>query len=335
MGKFWDFDEAPQQEDKMSKETENKCCHMTSIGGQAVIEGVMMKGPSKIATAVRKSNGEIIIDEKEVSSFITKYKLNKIPIFRGVLAFIDSMITGVKCLMFSADQVDLEDGDTSNEPSKIEKWLEEKLGDKIKDIAIYFAVAVSLVFSIGLFMILPTVIAGFFAYFVKNRIALNLIEGLIKISIFLLYLWGVSHMEDIKRVFEYHGAEHKTIAAYEAGVELTPENAKKYSRLHPRCGTSFLLIVMVISILMFSLFSWKNVWIRIGYRLLLLPVVAGLSYEIIKIAGKRPNGVVGLLTKPGLWLQKLTTREPDESQLEVAIAAMKAVIPQNKEDDKW
>ena len=319
----------------MKKENDNKCCHMTSIGGQAVIEGVMMKGPGKIATAVRKSSGEIVMDERELNSFITKYKLNKIPILRGVLAFIDSMVTGVKCLMFSADQIDLEDGDTSSEPSKIEKWLEEKLGDKIKDIAIYFAVAVSLVFSVGLFMILPTVIAGFFAYFVKNRIALNLIEGIIKISIFLLYLWGVSHMNDIKRVFEYHGAEHKTIAAYEAGVELTPENAKKFSRLHPRCGTSFLLIVMVISILMFSLFSWKNVWIRIGYRLLLLPVVAGLSYEITKIAGKRPNGIVGLLTKPGLWLQKLTTREPDESQLEVAIRAMMAVIPKNKEDDKW
>ena len=319
----------------MKKENANKCCHMTSIGGQAVIEGVMMKGPEKIATAVRKSSGEIVMDEKEVKSFITKYKLNKIPILRGVLAFIDSMVTGVKCLMFSADQVDLEDDDKSYEPSKFEKWLDNKFGDKIKDIAIYFAVAVSLVFSILLFMILPTVIAGFFANFIKNRIGLNLIEGTIKINIFLLYLWGVAHMNDIKRVFEYHGAEHKTIAAYEAGVELTPENAKNYSRLHPRCGTSFLLIVMVISILMFSLFSWKNVWIRIGYRLLLLPVVAGVSYEIIKIAGKRPNGVVGLLTKPGLWLQKLTTREPDEQQLEVAIKAMLAVIPQNKEDDKW
>ena len=319
----------------MKDNIKNKCCHMTSIGGQAVIEGVMMKGPSKIATAVRKSNGEIVIDEREVSSFITKYKLNKIPILRGIFAFIDSMVTGVRCLMFSADQVDLEEGDTSMEPSKFEKWLEDKLGDKIKDIAIYFAVAVALVFSIGLFMILPTVIAGFFGMFIKNRIGLNLIEGLIKICIFLLYIWGVSHMSDIKRVFEYHGAEHKTIAAYEAGAELTAENAKKYSRLHPRCGTSFLLIVMVISILMFSLFSWKNVWIRICYRLLLLPVVAGVSYEIIKLAGKRPDGIVGLLTKPGLWLQKLTTREPDESQLEVAIAAMKAVIPENKEDDRW
>lgn len=319
----------------MNNKKEEKCCHMTSIGGQAVIEGVMMRGPQKIATAVRKSSGEIIIDEKPVNSFVVRHKLNKIPILRGVVSFVESMVTGVKCLMFSADQVDIEDGDTSMEPSRFEKWIDDKLGDKVKDIAIYVSVVIALGFSILLFMILPTVIAGLFDGFIKNRICLNLIEGGVKIFIFLLYLWGVSHMSDIRRVFEYHGAEHKTIAAYEAGEELTVENAKKYTRLHPRCGTSFLLIVMVISILMFSVFSWKSVWIRIGYRLLLLPVVAGVSYEIIKFAGKHPTGVVGWLTKPGLWLQKLTTNEPDESQLEVAIAAMKAVIPENKEEDKW
>lgn len=319
----------------MSNNKDNKCCHMTSIGGQAVIEGVMMRGPKKIATAVRKSSGEIIIDEKEVSSFVARFKLNKIPIVRGVFSFIESMITGVKCLMFSADQVDLEDGDTSMEPSRFEKWLDDKLGDKVKDIAIYASVVIALCFSVGLFMILPTFIAGLFGNFVTNRICLNLIEGAIKIFIFLTYLWAVSHMSDIRRVFEYHGAEHKTIAAYEAGEELTVENAKKYTRLHPRCGTSFLLIVMVISILMFSVLEWSNVWVRIGYRLLLLPVVAGLSYEIIKFAGKHPSGIVGWMTKPGLWLQKLTTNEPDESQLEVAIAAMKAVIPEDKEEDKW
>ena len=318
----------------MKKKDTAKCCHMTSIGGQAILEGVMMRGPEKIATAVRKSDGEIVIDIKDVNSFVVRHKLNKIPIVRGVVSFVESMVTGVKCLMFSADQVDLED-DESMEPSRFEKWLTDKLGDKIKDIAIYFAVVVALCFSVGLFMILPTIIAGFFGYFVHSRIALNLIEGVVKLSIFLIYLWAVSHMSDIRRVFEYHGAEHKTIAAYEAGEELTSKNAAKYTRLHPRCGTSFLLIVMVISILMFSLFSWSNVWLRICYRLLLLPVVAGISYEIIKFAGKHPTGVVGFLTKPGLWLQKITTREPDESQLEVAIAAMKAVIPENKEDDQW
>ena len=318
----------------MNKNDNNKCCHITSIGGQAVIEGVMMKGPKKIATAVRKSDGEIVVDIKDVNSFVLKYKLNKIPIVRGVAAFIESMVTVVKALMFSAEQVDLED-DENEEPSRFEKWLTDKLGDKIKDIAIYFAVFVAICFSVGLFMILPTVIAGLFGYFVKNRIALNLIEGAVKLIIFFIYLWSVSFMNDIKRVFEYHGAEHKTIAAYEAGEELTSEKTKKYTRLHPRCGTSFLLIVMVISILMFSVIEWQNVFLRIMYRLLLLPVVAGVSYEIIKFAGKHPNGIVGILTKPGLWLQKITTREPDESQLEVAIAAMKAVIPENTEEDKW
>ncbi len=316
------------------KKNDDKCCKMTSIGGQAVIEGVMMRGPKKIATAVRKADGEIIVDVKEVKSFVVRHKLNKIPILRGIVSFVESMVTGVKALMFSADQVDLED-DESVEMSRIEKWLTEKFGDKVKDIAIYFAVAVALCFSIALFMILPTVIAGLFGYFIKNRVVLNLIEGAIKLIIFFIYLWSVAFMDDIKRVFEYHGAEHKTIAAYEAGEDLTCENAKKYTRLHPRCGTSFLLIVMVISILMFSLISWQNVWLRIAYRLLLLPIVAGVSYEIIKFAGKHPNGVIGILTKPGLLLQKLTTREPDESQLEVAIYAMKAVIPENSEEDKW
>jgi len=318
----------------MSKEKNNCCTHMTSIGGQAVIEGVMMRGPELIATAVRKSDGEIIIDKKPVNSFVARHKLHKIPVLRGVLSFFESMVTGTKCLMFSADQVDLEDEDNA-EPSKFEKWLEDKLGDKIKDIAIYFSVVVALMFSIGLFMLLPTFIAGFFDGFIKSRILLNIIEGIIKIAIFLFYLWAVSHMKDIRTVFEYHGAEHKTIAAYEAGVELTAENAMKYTRLHPRCGTSFLLIVMVISILTFSFLSWGNLWVRIGSRLLLLPVVAGVSYEIIKLAGRRPDGIAGILTKPGLWLQKLTTCEPSLEQLEVAIAAMKEVIPQNKEDDKW
>lgn len=317
----------------MKNNNTNSCPKMTSIGGQAVIEGVMMRGPKKIATAVRKSNGEIVMDMKDVNSFVAKHKLNKIPILRGVVSFIESMVTGIKCLMFSADQVELEDD--SMEQSKFEKWLDDKFGDKIKDIAIYFAVVVALAFSIGLFMLLPTAIAGLFKHWIKAPVILNLIEGVIKLTIFFVYLWSVSHMADIKRVFEYHGAEHKTIAAYEAGVELTPENAMKYSRLHPRCGTSFLLIVMVISILMFSLLTWDTLWIRIAYRLLLLPVVAGLSYEIIKLAGKRPNGVVGLLTKPGLWLQKITTREPDMSQLEVAIKAMEAVIPENEEDARW
>lgn len=312
-----------------------KCAvHMTSIGGQAVLEGVMMRGPKQIATAVRKSDGEIVIDKKPVTSITQRFKFLKFPVIRGVVNFIESMVVGVKCLMFSADLYDVE-GEEAYEPSKFEKWLDDKFGDKIKDIAIYAAVAIALVMGIGLFMLLPTVIVGFLKPLIPSTVLLNLAEGVVRMSIFLIYLALVSRMSDIQRVFEYHGAEHKTIAAYEHGEELTAENARKYTRLHPRCGTSFLLIVMVISIIFFSFLRWDNVFERIIFRLLLLPVVAGVSYEIIKFAGRSKNKCVALLTKPGLWLQKLTTREPDDLQLEVAIAALKAVMPENKEEDKW
>ncbi len=314
--------------------TNNEKVHKTSIGGQAVMEGVMMRGPKEIATAVRKSNGEIIIDKKEVSSVFTKYKFLKIPILRGVISFFESMITGVKCLMFSAEQADLEDGE-DYKPSKFEQWLDDKFGDKVKDIVIYFSVFVSLIFSVGLFILLPTVLVGRLKKFIVSAPVLSLCEGGVRIVIFLAYLFLVSRMKDIQRVFEYHGAEHKTIAAYEHGEELTPENARKYSRLHPRCGTSFLLIVMIISIIFFSFLKWETVWQRMLYRLLLLPVVAGVSYEIIKFAGRSDSKLVKWLTSPGLALQLLTTREPDDSQLEVAIAALKSVLTGNKDDDRW
>lgn len=317
-----------------NKNNENCAVHMTSIGGQAVLEGVMMRGPKDIATAVRKSDGEIVIDKKPVSSIIQKYKFLKIPVLRGVVNFIESMVVGVKCLMFSADLYDVE-GEEAYEPSKFEKWLDDKFGDKIKDIAIYAAVVIALIMGVGLFMLLPTVLVGFLKPLIHHTVLLNLAEGVVRMLIFLVYMLLVSRMRDIQRVFEYHGAEHKTIAAYEHGEELTVENARKYTRLHPRCGTSFLLIVMVISIIFFSFLRWDNAFQRIVFRLLLLPVVAGVSYEIIKFAGRSKNKCVALLTKPGLWLQKLTTREPDDSQLEVAIAALKAVIPENKEEDKW
>lgn len=322
------------KKDNQALKMDEKAVHYTRIGGQAVIEGVMMKGPTKIATAVRKSNGEIVVDKKDLNPITSKNKLFKLPIIRGVVSFVSSMVTGVKCLMYSADQVDFE-YEEGYEESKFEKWLDEKFGDKISDIVIYFSVFVSLIFSVGLFMILPNLIAGVFKIITDNRIILNLIEGAIRIGIFLLYIALVSQMKDIRRVFEYHGAEHKTIATYESGEELTVENARKYPRLHPRCGTSFLLIVMVISIIFFSVLSWENVWERLIYRLLLLPIVAGLSYEVITFTGKSKNRCVKWLTRPGLWLQKLTTREPDDSQIEVAIEALKNVLTGNKEDDKW
>ena len=317
-----------------NKQCDNSSCHMTSIGGQAVIEGVMMRGPKDIATAVRKSDGTIVIDQKPVSSFVTKYKLNKIPLVRGVFSFVDSLVTGMKCLMFSADQMDLEDDD-DYKPSKFETWLENKFGDKVKDIAIYFAVVVAIFFSIGLFMLLPNALASLVSVFIKSRVVLNVTEGVMRMAIFLGYLLLVSRMKDIQRVFEYHGAEHKTIATYESGMELTVENARKHSRLHPRCGTSFLLIVMVVSIIMFSFLRWDVMWKNLLFRLALMPLVAGISYEFIKFAGRSKSKVVKVLTKPGLWLQLITTREPDDSQLEVAIASMKAVLTGNSEDDKW
>ena len=311
----------------------NKEKHMTSIGGSAVMEGVMMRGPKKIATAVRKPDGEIALDIREVSQLVTKYRVNKIPIVRGVFSFFDSMICSIRSLMWSAEFFEVE-GEESTE-SKFDKWLENKFGDKIKDIVIYFSLFVSLVFSIGLFFILPNLVTGFAGKFIESNALKTLIEGIIRIGIFLGYVLLVSQMEDIKRVFQYHGAEHKTIFCYEAGLELTPENARSMPRLHPRCGTSFLVFVMIISIIMFSFISWDNMWIRLGLRLLLLPVIAGLSYEVIRWAGKSKSKIVCAISRPGMWLQKITTREPDDSQLEVAIKSMQAVLTGNKEDDKW
>lgn len=311
----------------------NKEKHMTSIGGSAVMEGVMMRGPKKIATAVRKPDGEIALDIREVSQLVTKYRVNKIPIVRGVFSFFDSMICSIRSLMWSAEFFEVE-GEESTE-SKFDKWLENKFGDKIKDIVIYFSLFVSLVFSIGLFFILPNLVTGFAGKFIESNALKTLIEGIIRIGIFLGYVLLVSQMEDIKRVFQYHGAEHKTIFCYEAGLELTPENARSMPRLHPRCGTSFLVFVMIISIIMFSFISWDNMWIRLGLRLLLLPLIAGLSYEVIRWAGKSKSKVVCAISRPGMWLQKITTREPDDSQLEVAIKSMQAVLTGNKEDDKW
>lgn len=327
----------------------------TSIGGQAVLEGVMMLGPSSRAVAVRKPDGEIIVDKKPVNSLVSRLKLKKIPLVRGIVAFFDSLIIGVGATMFSAEFVDLQDDDPDAKPSRFEKFLQEKFGDRLIDVITWLSVALALVFGVVLFMLFPTLAAGFiknlltnqsFAIFpqvvvdasygvVTNRIFLNLLEAVLRITIFLAYMILVSRLKDIQRVFEYHGAEHKVIACYESGSELTIENARAHTRFHPRCGTSFLLIVMVVSILFFSLLRWEDVWMRMGMRLLLLPLVAGVSYEFIKIAGRSKNRCVSWLTKPGLWLQRLTTREPDDSQLEVALASLKAVLPKDGEDDRW
>ena len=317
--------------------SENKC-HITSIGGQAVIEGVMMRGPKEIAIAVRKPDGEIIIDKKPVSSIMQKLKFLKLPILRGVVAFIESLITGTKALMFSAEFYDVDDEEEKKK--KAEMTEEERKKAEAKEAkamtwAIYSSVVIALVFGIGLFMMLPTVITGFLKNFISNRVLFSLTEGVIRIAIFLIYMALVAQMKDIKRVFEYHGAEHKTIFCYESGKDLTVENVKKQSRLHPRCGTSFLLIVMVVSIITFSFVSIDNPLTRIVTRLLLLPVVSGVSYEIIKFAGRSKSKFMQWVSKPGMWLQKITTNEPDDSQIEVAIASLSAVLTGNIEDDRW
>lgn len=308
-----------------------KKLHKTSIGGAAVMEGVMMRGPHSIAVAVRKPDGEIEIDVKETKPVFKRNFFLKLPIVRGCIAFFESMITSTKALMYSASFIDVEE----EEPSKFDAWLEKVFGDKLKDAILYLSVILSLFMSVGLFILLPTWLVSLVRIFCSNQVVLTVAEGVTRIVIFLGYLILVSQMPDIKRVFEYHGAEHKTIACYESGEELTVENAKTKCRLHPRCGTSFLLIVMVVSIIVFSFLKWDNILIRTLTRLALLPIVAGISYEIIKLAGRYDNFATRIVSWPGLMLQKITTREPDDSQLEVAIASMKAVIPENKDEDKW
>lgn len=319
---------------------ESKSCHITSIGGQAVIEGVMMRGPKETAIAVRKPDGEIIVDKKPINSFVQKFKINKIPIVRGVFSFFESLIVGTKALMFSAEFYDVEDEDDKKKKETMtaeELEAYNKKNDKMMTGAIFVSVAVALIFGIGVFMLLPTFLVGLLRDYahLTNNIAATLLEGVVRIVIFVIYILLVSKMKDIHRVFQYHGAEHKTIFCYENGDDLTVENVKKQGRLHPRCGTSFLILVMIISIIVFSFVSWENPIQRVIIRLLLLPLVAGLSYELIKFAGRHSGVIVDIISAPGMWLQKITTAEPDESQIEVAIASLKSVLTGNKNDDKW
>jgi len=332
-------------------DNKNSAEHRTSIGGQAIIEGVMMRGPFKTAMAVRKPDKEIEVKVDDVGSKTNiKKGILSLPIIRGCINFFESLIVGMKALMFSAEFIDIE-GEEEEAESKFDKWLEEKFGDKIKDIVIYVSIFISLVMSIGLFILLPTLTTrgieylfsgnvsfipeGNYSFITDSKTFTSITEGILRLVIFIGYLALVSQMKDIKRVFEYHGAEHKTIACYEKGEELTVENVKKHTRFHPRCGTNFLLFVMITSIIIFAFLPKTGILLRMLMRVLLLPVVAGVSYEIIKLAGRSTSKCVAVLIQPGLWLQRLTTREPDDSQIEVAIESIKAVIPDNKEDDKW
>lgn len=306
----------------------------SKIGGQALIEGIMMRGLDKTSMAVRLPNGEIDVEKWDSGDLVHPKWYRKIPLVRGCVNMVESLIVGYKCLMKSAEK-SIPDDEEEEEPSKFEQKIESIFGDKLFKIVGTIGTILGVILALLLFMYVPMLIVKGISYLVPLGGWKTVIEGIIKIIIFILYLWGVSRLRDIRRTFEYHGAEHKSIACYEAGEELTVENIKKYRRFHPRCGTSFLLIVLVISILVFSVVTWNSMLIRILLKIALLPVVVGISYEIIRIAGRYDNIVTRIISAPGLWLQRLTTREPDASQIEVAIAALKEVLPEDRDVDRW
>ena len=309
----------------------NKSCKKTSIAGQALIEGILMRGPKQTAIVCRKPGEEMVV-KMEPAGTMSHGAWARLPVIRGVVSFWDSMKFGMSALMYSADFMEEEEAESQ---SRFDRWLESKFSEETLEkvmmgTALIFGIAIPIV----LFILLPTFLAGFLGDNVPH-ILRNLVEGIFRICIFLAFIYFTSKQSDVHRTYMFHGAEHKTIACYEAGMDLTVENARGCSRLHPRCGTSFLFMVMIISILFFSLFSWSNVWVRMLTRLALLPVVAGLSYEINRFAGRHDNWLTNLLRKPGLALQKLTTAEPTDDMLEVAIEAMNRVIPENENEDNW
>ncbi len=307
------------------------------MGGQAVMEGIMMKGAKKTALAVRLPNGNIEIETKTTKSY---GKWMKIPIVRGVVAFADSLVYGCKTLMDSAGVLE-EFEDEVYEKTKFEEWFENKFGSEaLWKFMVYLSVAIALAFSVGVFILLPTWVASLAKLVTSNVLWINLVEGILRIALFVAYVWAISYMPDIRRVFQYHGAEHKTIHAFEnlPRVEdseetdlslLTVDACHEYPTLHPRCGTSFLMFVFIIAFACHVLLGWPVLWIRIVTRILLLPVIAGLSYELLKWAGRSDSLLVKVLSLPGLWLQKITTKEPDDSMLEVAIAAVDAVCDES------
>ncbi|NLL81754.1 MAG: DUF1385 domain-containing protein [Tissierellia bacterium] len=306
--------------------------HKTSIGGQALIEGIMMRGPNEMAIAVRKPNKEIDLKVDKLNTLGMRYKFFRMPFLRGMISLIESLSIGVKALMYSAeffeDEEDIEEGS--------ETWIQKVFKDKAEDVEVFLTLLIAIVLSIGIFMILPNFITSLVKGNITNSVILNLVEGLIRIIVFLIYVVWVAKLDDVRRVFEYHGAEHKTIHCYEHGDDLTVENVKKYSILHPRCGTSFLFMVMIVSILVLSFFGWPNPVLRVVIRIVMFPVIAGISYEINRLIGKSDSSLAYYLSYPGLMIQKFATvKEPDDEQIEVAIKSLIAVIPEDREADQW
>lgn len=316
----------------MSKD-KSKGGFKTQIGGQALIEGVMMRGPKVQAMAVRLPNGEIDLEQWDLKP--AKW-YRKTPFIRGPFNFVDSLVSGYKCLSKSADKS--MQGVEEEATSKFEKWLTDKLGDKLMAIVMVIASVLGVALALGLFIWVPALITKGLSMLVPlNDFVKNIIEGVIKMTVFICYIALTALLKDIRRTYEYHGAEHKTIACYEAGEELTVENVKKHRRFHPRCGTSFMFLVLFISIIVTSVFQvpWDILWLRVLLKLCILPVIVSVAYEIIKLAGRYDNILTKIVSAPGLWIQRLTTREPDESEIECAIAAFMPCIPEEKGSDRW
>jgi uncharacterized protein YqhQ len=297
----------------------------SGIGGQAVIEGIMMKNKDDYAVAVRKPDGEIVVKKEQYVSMTEKVPFCALPFVRGVFSFVDSMILGMKTLTFSAGFFEDDEGEDP-EPSKLEQWLDKTFGENVEKVLMTFVMIFSVIAGIAIFMILPLLIANLFRLVIHSETIMAVMEGVIRIAIFVTYIKLISRMEDIKRTFMYHGAEHKCINCIEHGMTLTVDHVRASSKQHKRCGTSFLIIVMIISILFFMVIRVPNVWLRMVSRILLVPVIAGVSYEVLRLAGRCDNVLVDILSKPGFWMQNLTTSEPDDSMIEVAIAAVNTVF---------
>lgn len=293
------------------------------IGGQAVMEGVMMKNGNDYAIAVRKQDQTVVLDKRTYKSFSKRYKILGLPVLRGIVAFVESLILGMKILTFSAEFFEVDE-----EPSDFEKKMEAKYGKKrMNDFFIGLSVFLAIIFSVALFIMVPLLISQAMTNILPSTRWVNVVDGLVRVVILLAYMSVITLMKDIKRVFQYHGAEHKTINCYESGDELTVENVKKHSRYHKRCGTSFIFLVVLISVAVLTIFNVDTFLLRLAVRLLMLPIIAGVSYEVIQLLGKHDSKVSLFFSKPGMWLQQLTTKEPDESMIEIAITSVVAVLP--------
>lgn len=304
----------------------------SGIGGQAVIEGIMMKNKQEYATAVRKPDGEIEVKKDRYVSLTERVRFFALPFVRGVFSFADSMILGMRTLTFSASFFE---DDEEEEPSKFEKWLDDHFGEALEKVLMPIVMVFSVIAAIAIFMVLPLGISSLIRPLVPSDTVMAFLEGIIRLAIFIGYIKIISNMEDIRRTFMYHGAEHKCINCIEHGLELTVDNVRASSKQHKRCGTSFLIIVMMISILFFMVVRVDGFLLKVVSRILLIPVIAGISYEFLRIAGRSDAGIVNLLSKPGMWMQNMTTKEPDDSMIEVAIAAMKPAIPADGQSDNW